>query len=541
MKLKKDSSEQKLRGAYYTPLQLAEAMVELFASENISTVLEPSCGDGVFLDALDNLGLMKKMKKVTAVEIEHGEVKKVRERYSNNSQVTVYRKDFFDFYNTKRDKEKFDLILGNPPYIRYQYLTEKQRESQSDILISHGMKANKLINAWVAFMVACVQMLSENGKIAFVVPAEILQVAYAEDLRLYLTNNLAKITLITFKQLVFPDIEQEVIVFIGEKGQEEKGIRIIEMSNLDDFAQLDLSQNGFQKLQHVKEKWTKYFTTSEEMSLIQKLRDDSRFVKFSECGVINIGITTGNNDYFSVTEETSSEYELEDVTFPLIGRSSHAHGIYFTHADWKSNRENGKRARLISFPEIPYEKYPDKHKEYIISGEKNKVNEGYKCSIRDRWYIVPSVWIPDAFFLRRNNLYPKFVLNQCDAVSTDTMHRMKFRDGIEPENILLAYYNSISFAFTEICGRSYGGGVLEILPSEMGNILLPKVDNINQECRKKLLRKIDEVVRSDDDIENALDIVDEELLVKLLGIEPQICRSCRNIWKKMQQRRLGRG
>ena len=123
-------------------------------------------------------------------------------------------------------------MLGNPPYIRYQYLQEKQRECQAQILKSHGMKSNKLINAWVAFMVACIQLLSEKGKIAFVIPAEILQVAYAEDLRLYLADNLAKITLITFEQLVFPDIEQEVVVFIGEKGNEEKGIRIIEMKDL---------------------------------------------------------------------------------------------------------------------------------------------------------------------------------------------------------------------------------------------------------------------------------------------------------------------
>ena len=154
------------------------------------------------------------------------------------------------------------------------------------------MKANKLINAWVAFFVACVQLLSEKGKIAFVIPAEILQVAYAEDLRLYLANKLAKITLITFEQLVFPDIEQEVVVFIGEKGETEKGIRIIEMNDLSGFSCLNLDQNGFQKLQHVKEKWTKYFVTAEEMTLIQELRKDRRFTKFSEYGVINVGITT---------------------------------------------------------------------------------------------------------------------------------------------------------------------------------------------------------------------------------------------------------
>ena len=125
----------------------------------------------------------------------------------------------------------------------------------------------------------------------------------------------------------------------------------------------------------------------------------------------------------------------------MIGRSSHAHGIYFTAQDWEKNKIAGKRARLISFPEIPYDEYPAKHKEYISLGEANGEHEGYKCSIRERWYIVPSVWVPDAFFLRRNNFYPKFVLNKCDAVSTDTMHRMKFNDGVDPENVLLAYYN----------------------------------------------------------------------------------------------------
>lgn len=541
MRLKKDNSEQKLRGAYYTPLQLADAMVELFASQNISTVLEPSCGDGVFLDSLRNQKLLNKVKKLTAVEIEPEEAEKVRSRYSDFGQIEVCTEDFFDYYGRVLGKECFDLILGNPPYIRYQYLKESQREMQSEILTSHGMKANKLINAWVAFIVACIQLLSENGKIAFVIPAEILQVAYAEDLRLYLANNLAKITLITFEQLVFPDIEQEVVVFIGEKGKEEKGIRIIEMNNLDGFARLKLEQNGFQKLQHVKEKWTKYFVTSEEMALIQKLRDDKRFAKFSDYGLINVGITTGNNGYFSVTEQTTEQYGLAEVTLPLVGRSSHAHGIYFTTEDWESNKVVGKRARLINFPDIPYEEYPDGHKLYIALGEKNGEHKGYKCSIRDRWYIVPSVWVPDAFFLRRNNLYPKFVLNRCGAVSTDTMHRMKFNEGVKPENVLLAYYNSISFAFTEICGRSYGGGVLEILPGEMGNILLPKVENIAPELRDNLLTYIDSVVRNDEDIEKALDIVDEELLVKTLGIDPDICRKCRTIWKKMQKRRLGRG
>lgn len=541
MRLKKDSSEQKLRGAYYTPLQLANAMVSLVVPQNINNVLEPSCGDGVFLDSLASLNFINDIPDVTAVEIEPDEAEKVRNNYKENANVHVLNEDFLGFYQQVYGKQTYDLILGNPPYIRYQYLTETQRDIQSRILTSHGMKSNKLINAWVAFLVACVQLLSENGKIAFVIPAEILQVVYAEDLRLFLSNQFSKITLLTFEQLVFPDIEQEILVFIGEKGKEEKGIRIIELSDLEDFKKLNLNSNGFQKLEHVKEKWTKYFVSAEEIKVIQSIRDDKRFTKFSDLALINVGITTGNNTYFSVDKATNKQYDLASVTLPLIGRSSHVHGIYFTDSDWQENIQDNKRAMLISFPDTPYETYPSKHKEYIKLGEENGENKGYKCSIRDRWYIVPSVWIPDAFFLRRNNLYPKFVLNQCNAVSTDTMHRIKFNEGVKAENVLLSYYNSISFAFTEICGRSYGGGVLEILPGEVGNIMLPVVNDIDEALKKELLERIDTIVRNDEDIEVALDLVDQRLLVEVLGIDKNICISCRQIWKKMQKRRLGRG
>ena len=332
-----------------------------------------------------------------------------------------------------------------------------------------------------------------------------MQVAYAEDLRLFLANHLSKITLITFEELVFPDIEQEIVVFIGEKGTEEKGIRIIELNNLDDLNDFDIDTNGFQKLQHVHEKWTKYFTNNKENELISKIRKDNRFQMLSDTALINVGITTGNNKYFSVNDKTVRQYELEKVVRPLIGRSAHAHSVYFNEEDWKENVDAGKAAYLIDFPEVEYERYPDKHKEYIHLGEVNGENEGYKCSIRDRWYRIPSVWVPDAFFLRRNNLY-----------------------------------NSISFAFTELCGRSYGGGVLEILPGEVGNILVPIIDDIPIEIVRQVLREVDRIVREDEPIENALDIVDKEILINGIGIEEALCKDARTIWKKLQRRRLKR-
>lgn len=542
MKLKEDSSVQKLRGAYYTPLPLAEMMVKLFANRtDCKNVLEPSCGDGVFLDALIKADCIKQYADIDAVEIDGTEAKKVKERMKAYKNVKVINEDFFDFYRANKESVQYDLILGNPPYIRYQYLEENQRKLMSDILTSQGMKANKLVNTWVGFIVSCVNMLSKNGKIAFVIPAEIMQVAYAEDLRLFLANNLSKITLITFEELVFPDIEQEIVVFIGEKGDEEKGIHIVELNNLEDLEPFDIEANRFQKLQHVHEKWTKYFTDVEENLLVKQIREDKRFQKLSDIALINVGITTGNNKYFSVERKIVEKYQMQNVVRPLIGRSSHANSIYFKHEDWMQNVNKNKAAYLIDFPDVEYKHYPKKHKEYIKMGERNGENKGYKCSIRDRWYRIPSIWVPDAFFLRRNNLYPKFVLNQCAAVSTDTMHRIKFNEGIEPERAILSYYNSISFAFTELCGRSYGGGVLEILPGEVGNIYVPKLDALPIEEIRELLRQIDSIVRNNQNIEDALDIADKKILVDTFGFEQKVCEDARRIWKKLQRRRLNRG
>lgn len=542
MILKEDSSEQKLRGAYYTPLKLAKKMVDFFKDNlSIKSILEPSCGDGVFVEALLESQFFSQYKKVTAIEIEKQEAEKLDEKLKDNSNIDVVNGDFFEFYHKHKDMDSFDLILGNPPYIRYQYLEEKQRIEMAEILTSHGMKANKLINTWVGFMVACVHMLSDNGKIAFVIPAEILQVAYAEDLRLFLSNELSKITLLTFEELVFPGIEQEVVVFIGEKGKSEKGIKIVELNNLEDLENLNIYENGFQKLNHVHEKWTKYFMTVQENQLISDLKRDNRFQTLSETGIINVGITTGNNKYFSINKNTVKKYDLAGVVRPLIGRSSHAHSIYFKKEDWKENVEQGKSAYLVDFPDIPIEKYGRGQRDYIEFGEKNGENTGYKCKIRARWYQIPSVWVPDAFFLRRNNLYPKFVLNCCSAVSTDTMHRIKFKEGIEPERIILSYYNSVSFAFTEICGRSYGGGVLEILPREAGNVLVPVLDCVPLEKVREVLQQVDQIVRSGENIEKALDIVDNGILKEYLGIDEKICSMSRGIWRKMQHRRLKRG
>ena len=150
--------------------------------------------------------------------------------------------DFFGFYKDNiQEKQKFDAIIGNPPFIRYQNADVASREIAFELMRSAGLHPNKLTNIWLPFLVLSALALSKNGKLGMVIPAELFQVSYAGETREFLAKYFDRLTLITFQKIVFEDIQQEVILLLGEKASDSKGIQVIELNDLDDLNNLDLS------------------------------------------------------------------------------------------------------------------------------------------------------------------------------------------------------------------------------------------------------------------------------------------------------------
>jgi hypothetical protein len=149
---------------------------------------------------------------------------------------------------------------------------------------------------------------------------------------------------------------------------------------------------------------------------------------------------------------------------------------------------------------------------------------------------VPSLKISDALFIRRNNLYPRLIINQAKAFTTDTMHRVFIKPGTNINALTASYYNSLSLAFTEVCGRSHGGGVLELMPNEAERILLPyHLDNA------LLLQQIDKLIREKKNIEEVLNITNQIILNEHYGLTQKEIKLAHLIWKKLSTRRLNRG
>ena len=532
MQLIEDASAQKLRGAYYTPPAIASFILHWGINGSTDAdILEPSCGDGVFLEQMATEHML--FHHATAVEYETVEAEKARAIGLHDSEVINS-----DFHRFCLDTEqRFNLVVGNPPFIRYQYYDEEQQVLAGEIFKKAGLKRSKLTNAWVTFVVGCSLLLKETGKMGFVIPSELLQVTYAQQLRKYLATSFNKINIISFENLVFEEIQQEVVLLLCERtGTGEHLIEHIEVKDAEALQQLDPHRLKLptKQIDFHADKWTYYFLDKEELDFLNKVRVDD-MPKIGTYADVEVGITTGSNGYFTVPQRVVDMYQLHEYARPMVGRSVQVNSLCFTKADWQQNLANGAKANLLVFTPGAKENGNEGTKAYIENGEQQGINKGYKTSIRDDWYVIPSIKLSDSFFLRRNNLYPKFVLNDAQAYTTDTMHRVFIKEGVNRKAFVVSYYNSLSFAFAEILGRNFGGGVLELMPSEVEGIYLPY-----REANTKLFEKVDRMVREKKMADEILDFTDKELLQKGLGFSEAETKLARSIWYKLMGRRLNR-
>ena len=105
---------KKERGAYYTPYALANKMCDKLITNGSIRFLEPSFGDGVFINTIKihckKLGISKPIIK--GVEVDYETAKK----FNTNEVPAITSVEVRDFLSLEEDV-KYDVVIGNPPYI----------------------------------------------------------------------------------------------------------------------------------------------------------------------------------------------------------------------------------------------------------------------------------------------------------------------------------------------------------------------------------------------------------------------------------------
>ena len=533
--MKTPASEQKLRGGYYTPPEIARFLTDWAVQSREDRVLEPSAGDGVFVEAARvRFGRLRaEQPSITAIEIDPGEAAKTR-AILGGADASVHSGDFFGWAeHALATGVRFDAILGNPPFLRFQYFQPEHREVAFKLMHAQGLRPNKLTNAWVPFVAVAASLLAPGGRLAMVIPAELLQVTYSAQLRKFLADQFRRVTVFAFDRLVFGAIQQEVVLLTAERSDEgPSGIRVIQLEDADALADdhHDWSSEPLKALDHDTEKWTQYFLSEEELAVVRRLRSNGRMVRFGDVADVDVGVVTGMNDFFVLDANGTTAVELKVRSRPIVTRSNQLVGGALTQRDWHRFYKAGQARLLLSLDEhVVREGVLD---EYLTEGERKDVHKGYKTGIRREWYVVPSRWRPEGFMLRQIHTFPRLTINLTKATSTDTVHRVRFLGDVNPQAVVAAFHNTATFLLAEIFGRSYGGGVLELEPTEAENLLIAPLDSL------AAFSKVDAALRQGD-VDSIVSAGDAALLGSA-GLTPDDLRILRTGWQRLRDRRLRR-
>lgn len=525
-------TKDKLRGGYYTPKDLAEFVVRWAVRDQTALdvplkVLEPSCGNGALLHPLAEL-----QADVVAVELEADEAKKA----ASLGVGRVHNMDFFKWLHENKSI-KFDAVVGNPPYIRFGSWKDSERQRALNFIQSEGLRPSKLINAWLPFVIAAVKATKPGGRVALVLPAELLQTSYASETRRFLVEHCLEITLISFKKLLFDGVLQEVVLLLAIIGDGPASFNSIEVTDSKDLNNLLIPHAKIPAPENHAEKWTTFYLGYSNVQKVRSIKNDPRLKRISDFARVNVGVVTGRNAFFCLNQDQVKAEKLERWVIPLVARSAHLSGLMMNKEKLKANKQAGYVTFLLSVAE-KYEVKPNSAlAKYIAKGEANGVHTGYKTRIRKKWWSVPSVTAPDGFMLRQISTYARLFANHTSATSTDTVHRIFMNeDSVTIDQLCVAALNSITISHGELLGRSYGGGILELEPSEAASLPIPDPRLVDMILIEKVSNMLEE-----DKIDEAIDLIDNTLLISKLGYTVDELSSFREVQHLMSNRRKNRG
>ncbi|WDE05432.1 N-6 DNA methylase [Thalassomonas viridans] len=521
----------KKSGSYYTPTSLANFMVKyLFDNEYFSnkaiSVLEPSCGDGVFLSALNELPLGS-FDNVDAIDsdlvaVDKAKSLKLPELYK------IYHADYLE-WNLINHK-CYDLIIGNPPYISKKLLSQKQKENCRKAHEKTPGFGSEVNNIWTSFLSDAIYRVNDKGIISFVLPAEILKVKFGVRIQKTLLNLFKRVEIFTFSSNVFPNIEQDTVILFLYKEHVSEGLYFTTINSSTCLINNRFILKRKRSLEKQKLKWSAYPLFEYQIAHVHKIKKSIPQIT-DYCETIP-GIVTAANSYFIASQSTVDEYDLSSISQPIIQKGMYVNGcVKLSKSKMGRLINEGKPSFFLDFSKADLSN--PRHKKYLKSGIEQRIPERYKCTLRENWYEVPGAWVAEGFFFKRCHDYPKLIFNEALALVTDASYRIKMKNGFDIKSLIFSFYNSMTLAFAELQGRYYGGGVLELTPSEFKSLPIPYI-KITDELFDEFVARFHDKTS----IEDILEFNDEIILKQELDMPHSEIASLKKVRDILLDRRL---
>ena len=435
------SQEKHLLGVYYTPDKLADYLLSQCPNEQFYTVFDPSCGGCSLLDAA------KRRYENSRLQCFGCDKKFLNRR---DSGIVLKEINFFDY----SDKYGFDLIVTNPPFVRYDKCDDSGMNWLRGCGIQ-GFNVDKRSDIWVYFIIKGMFHLKDGGCLAAILPWSFVQANYSAGMRKYLRLNFGKIRCQMISVQCFSDTAQKVVLlWLEDKGSRKGAVVQFSMSNNitnSTSVQFDkVSANAWDEGSF----WYDYCF---------KYKSDSVHSLSQFCDV-KIGVVTGANDFFIRTKDA---WKREGVT------CRDTKSIITSGKELQAWLLDSKRAGIKRIVQINA-KNEGRLRAIIKKGELAGYDTRVHCKNRKIWYSLNlPEQVPDAFFSYRASSVPLMSINSLGVHCTNSVLAMYFHENVtllQQLWIQMSLLSAFSLHDIETKGRVYGKNVLKIEPSALKSV-----------------------------------------------------------------------
>lgn len=453
---------QKLSGAYFTPVDVARALVAWALWAPTDRMLDPSCGDGQFLALHRN-----------AVGIEQNPLS-AGQAISAAPWALVHEGDFFAWAGETR--ERFECAAGNPPFIRYQQFKGEMRRRAMELCAAQGAQFSGLASSWAPFLVATAALLKPGGRMAFVVPAEIGHAPYAAPLLDFLVGAFSTVQVVAVRSKLFPNLSEDcwLLYADGYGGRTDK----IAFTVCDTFKPGPRPPRPTMRIDvdEWRTVWGRrlrpYLLPASIRDLYGKTAADPKGARLGDLAQVGIGYVSGDNDFFHLRPSEAKRWKIPaNVLHPTLRNSRAMPADRITADTVRGWTEADDPVLLLRLQKGDTISGPVKA--YLDSRAGRDAREGYKCRNRSPWYAVPDVQTPDYMLSYMSGRSANLVRNLAGVTCTNSVHAVRLRAPRLAARFLPQWSTPFVRLSCEIEGHALGGGMLKLEPREAARILFP--------------------------------------------------------------------
>lgn len=458
------------KGQFWTPTWVAEAMIA-YVTENTDLVFDPATGRGAFYEGL--LKLNKQHISFFGTDIDP-EV--LSDGIYKRGKCFVEKRDFIK----NPPNRKFKAIVANPPYIRHHRIDEETKLLLKKIATSiTGNSIDGRAGYHIYFLIQALNLLEQNGKLAFIMPADTCEGKFAKNLWKWVSENFCIDCVITFDERAtpFPNVDTNAIIFLIKNAKPKKTLQWIKANQAysDDLLQFVTSNfklKEFGSLEVTTRQLKEGLTTG--LSRPEQHHNGFKY-HLNDFANVMRGIATGSNEFFFLTAQ-----QVKDLNIPkeflkrAVGRTKDATESILTLKNIEELERENRPTYLLSIN--GQESYPKSIKDYLSIGEAMGLPTRSLIQQRKPWYKMEQRKVPPLLFAYLGRRNTRFIKNEAGVLPlTGFLCVYPIYDDQEYiDNLWQALNHPDTLENLRLVGKSYGSGAIKVEPGNLRKLPIPE-------------------------------------------------------------------